>query len=738
LRYVIVFFFFYIPLVSSQDIIGNVKASNDLEALNGANVILSTVQKKRGEVQSTITDIDGSFKLEKIKSGRYILSVSYTGYKTFTCEEFLLEGETINFEKIILEARNYNPTMYSVGIGDDYEIIYCVEDDSDIPVILDHHPAFDNFSMLGNTLRVYQASSELAGTFDDPSRVLYRTPGISLANDQANGIVYRGLAPDNIKWTVEGAEIVNPNHLSNAGSLSDQSSASAGGVLAVPFNVISTFSFNGQPYSSDLVNSISGVSDLRFNSRPQRFLKLGLLGMEASVSNEKGLNFQLHGRYSTVGLLSDLGVDFDGESIKFQDLFFQVKLTEHLKLTNILASSSNFHAPLEDVNLASNFKDLNEIDFQSRINIHGLSYSKNNMEHHLFFSQKKDERSLRAYPDYIESRTLNKQTKLSYRGKVKLNSLSFQLLSTLSDNVIDYENSDFDDAYLVFEPSVNNHLDFKLLDRTAVFRSSAALSYFSYYNEVSPQLSLSLQISTGENSLIDYSSSLVSQMQDPYIYGIRSQNGAYVNLDLDRKSTIANSIGFKYNAAVNILTRVFYQSFFSLPNSSMVSPVINGIPFDYRGELLDIGKARTYGVEFMIDKEINGYYINLNATLFKTKFLEYNATNSFGFINNISLSKTYVLKNNKILKIATASHFRGGAYVNNVLSPEYFQTRLSDYFRIDLRVSYEWKKNNLTLDIQNLTNRLNDAYYYYEALIDDIALEKQLGTIPILSFKRFF
>ena len=123
-----------------------------------------------------------------------------------------------------------------------------------------YHPINKHFSYIQNALHVEPESRELAATFEDPSRVLYRHAGISLNNDQNNSIVYRGIPSEYIRWSIGGTEIVNPNHLNNAGRLSDESSPAAGGVLGIPFDVISQFSFYGNPYTGLEANALAGVS----------------------------------------------------------------------------------------------------------------------------------------------------------------------------------------------------------------------------------------------------------------------------------------------------------------------------------------------------------------------------------------------------------------------------------------------------------------------------------------------
>lgn len=64
------------------------------------------------------------------------------------------------------------------------------------------------------------------------------------------------------------------------------------------------------------------------------------------------------------------------------------------------------------------------------------------------------------------------------------------------------------------------------------------------------------------------------------------------------------------------------------------------------------------------------------------------------------------------------------------------------YFRTDLRVSVKWNRKRLTstlsLDIQNLTNRLNIYNQYYSKENKKIMSSYQTGLIPVLNYKIEF
>ncbi len=64
------------------------------------------------------------------------------------------------------------------------------------------------------------------------------------------------------------------------------------------------------------------------------------------------------------------------------------------------------------------------------------------------------------------------------------------------------------------------------------------------------------------------------------------------------------------------------------------------------------------------------------------------------------------------------------------------------YFRTDLRLSIKWNRRKLTstlsLDIQNLTNRLNIYNQSFDEEKGNISTNYQAGLIPILNYKIEF
>jgi hypothetical protein len=68
-----------------------------------------------------------------------------------------------------------------------------------------------------------------------------------------------------------------------------------------------------------------------------------------------------------------------------------------------------------------------------------------------------------------------------------------------------------------------------------------------------------------------------------------------------------------------------------------------------------------------------------------------------------------------------------------------FDQILEDYCRLDLRIYRKWnaakRSNMLSLDIQNASSEKHIVYNYYDRVQQKILGKKQLGIIPILSYR---
>ncbi|MDO8969869.1 MAG: hypothetical protein Q7U74_04215, partial [Saprospiraceae bacterium] len=221
--------------------------------------------------------------------------------------------------------------------------------------------------------------------FFDPARLAAAYPGVSQTDDGANSLSIRGNSPTGVAWRLEGVEIVNPNHLPNAGTFSDRPAAASGGVLMFSAQLLDNSSLLNGAMPAGYGNALGGVMDMHLrkgNGRRHEFTaQAGLIGLDLAAEGPMGKNgknaYLVNYRYSTVGLLGQLGVSFGDEQINFQDLSFHLnfegKRGSRWSVFGLGGLSENVFRGKADSLEAKVYKDFFDIDFESRTGVLGVS-----------------------------------------------------------------------------------------------------------------------------------------------------------------------------------------------------------------------------------------------------------------------------------------------------------------------------------------------------------------------------
>ncbi|MEL6358302.1 MAG: TonB-dependent receptor, partial [Bacteroidota bacterium] len=142
-------------------------------------------------------------------------------------------------------------------------------------------------------------------------------------------IIIRGNSPRGLLWRMEGIEIPNPNHFSEEG-------ASGGGISALSVNVLANSDFFTGAFPAEYGNAASGVFDLSLrkgnNEKREYAFQAGVLGLdlaaEGPIGAPGGASYLANYRYSTLSILSTLGVNItgDGDQTDFQDATFKIQV----------------------------------------------------------------------------------------------------------------------------------------------------------------------------------------------------------------------------------------------------------------------------------------------------------------------------------------------------------------------------------------------------------------------------
>ena len=666
------------------------------------------------------------------------------------------------------------------------------------------HSEISLTNQLANTILRYPA------TFNDPARAISYLAGAAVDNDQGNNISVRGNTPNALQWYLEGAEIVNPNHLSNAGTPSDRTTANGGGVLILGTNLMDKATFYKGAMSADMGGALTSVMDLRLrkgnNQKRQTTLSLGLIGIEAGTEGyfktdngqrtmdnkpRERASYLVHYRYSTIGILSKMGVPLGDEAITFQDLSYNISLPTkkagHFNIFGIHGLSDNIFAPKDS---AEGTKRLQSKDWKTEKDSQDISY-KNVMHavglrHTLTVGKKTQWTSVAAYSGFDNSRntiayrrdnTANfKQDESNVQRKLFVKSYMETPLSigalqagfaAKSETVGATNNStksniktDSSDIWL--QPFAQLEGSFNGFTYRLGLRGS--LLMLAQQSNLEP--TIGVQYAFQNNSRVSLNASRQSQVLAPNVYTFYGVGGAGVFYKTGFHLTKSNNININYTFAIGKSIAadfgVFYQRQTNVPRI-LYSPftALDGLdvtPFGlWDNDVVSTGTSQ--GIELDINRNVNakGMHWRFNTTLYKSQVDNRNARFNGRYIVNGLIGKEwqYGKNKNKFWGINGHQILRGGFWetpINESLSiknnattynnAQPFSLQLKDYIRTDISVYLKKSRakwaSTLQLDIQNLTNQQNEAWHSYDAFQKKVVTKYQLGIIPNLSYKVEF
>ncbi len=735
---------------------GVVTDAENQQPLAGATVLLMNTGR------GTQTDESGSYKFGRLPVGRYVLRVSFLGYQPVVLPEILLESGKEQVVNLSLMPSKIELDEATVSMG---------------------KPDFYNSA---EAITVEQ-TLRYAATYHDPARVATSFPGVAAANDQANGLVVRGNSPNGMQWRLEGVEIVNPNHHSNAGTFSDRATQTGGGVNILSTQMLGTSYFLSGAFPAGYGNVLSGVMDMSFRSgndeRHEFTAQAGLIGIdlaaEGPLSRKSGSSYLFNYRYSFTGLLGAMDVNFGGERIDFQDLSFKVKIpTRKMGEFGLFAMgglSSNIFTGERDSTLRETQKDLLDITFRNRMGAGGVTHNislgkRTGLRSVLVFSGLAGSRAAESYADAIPGRPVYEQdrlekSRLSFSGILthRLNPshrLKAGLYLTRQHDGIEVNGSRGSLAGNLFQPfaswqwNINSRLT-----------TEAGLHYLGYTmnhtGSLEPRASARLQVSKRQS--VSFSYGLHSQTQLPQVYLGGAATADNLHLGLTRAHHFVAGYQRYFRGNTSLKVEAYVQQLLDVPVGRYASSfsALNLVESEVRLALKNGGTGRNRGIEATFQKYLtDGYYVLVSGAVYDSRYAgsdgvwrdtRFNGGHTLSFTGG----KEFYRSNRSTWGVHARVLWLGGfrdtpidAAASSVAGTTVYRQdmaytiRMKDYFRPDLRIY--WKKNKtrynrmLALDIQNVSGTENEAFSYYDVYLKRIISQNQLGLIPILSYRWEF
>lgn len=760
----------------TQTVKGQIVDEQSGTPIIGATVVILGIDPPIGAV----TDVEGFYKIQNVPIGRQTLGISYLGYESITIPNVLVGSgkEVIMNTKLIESLEQLDEVVVTAGGNREGQ------------------PQNELATVSAISLGMDEIS-RFPATFNDPARAALTYAGVQTGGDDLlNEIVIRGNSPKGILWRLEGVEIPNPNHFTSIGS-------SAGGISMLSNNMLANSDFFTGAFPAQYGNATSGIFDLQLRQgnfeKHEHAIQAGLLGIAAAsegpISKEGKASYLFNYRYSTLALLTELGLDILGEQedIAFQDLSFKVRIpTKKFGSFSLWGlggrntyrflpdeSNGDWENDTEEQNtgvagITNVFYVGDDSYFETIIS---GSYNK--------LSNNYDSLALRLLEssDFIETQ-LRFSTyfnhKFSARNTLRvgaiLSRLGYDLTNTYWDRdqmeyVTPLDENDHAAFYQLF-----GNWQYRANDQftvnTGVHFSHFALSRNSY---IEPRLGFKWD---RKSYIISGGMGLHSRMETIALYTARQYNddGSFVqnNKDLGFTQAFHSALGFEkmLKPKLRFKAEIYYQHLYNVPVwpndttsdfSLLTFSTLNTFDGYTSDELSNDGTGKNYGLELTLEKFLsNGFYMLSTASIYKSKYtgsdgVERSTQFDGGYIYNFLAGKEFKVgkSGNNTISINGKFIFAGGkrqAPINLVRSrnegrtvlafEDNFALKLDGYFRMDMGISYRKNRKKTTsvisLDIQNVTQRSNEFFRFYNAGRGRVQSDSQVSFFPNLSYRIEF
>lgn len=767
---------------TTQTIRGQVTDDVSKTSLPGVNIV---VINENNAILGGSTDVDGNFRISNVPLGRHTIQVTFVGYETQTIPNVLVTAG----KEVVL---NFS-LRESVGQLDEVVVTSNSSDDK---------------TLTNNDLAVVSARSfnvddtkRYAGALGDPSRMAANFAGVVGGNDSRNDIVVRGNSPLGMLWQLEGMNIPNPNHF---GAL-----VSTGGpVSMLNNNNIDKSDFMTGAFPAQYGNAVASVFDIRLkdgNNEKHEFLgQMGFNGFEAGaegpISKKSKSSFIINYRYSTLGLFKAIGIDFGAGSNTpiYQDINFKLTFPTNKGKFTVFGvgglSSIDLLGSDADLGKGDNLYGSENYDSypRYRTGIVGTSYEWNISEKTfakitLGFSGSREQLKLDSLVRDINEDVIEKYRRADTKFETQKGSLVFLTRTKFnSKNSITsgfYIDAQGVDLYQkIFYPNVNKDtIRVDVTDNTQLYQAHSTwkhrfntkfssqvglhLQGYSLNRQVTVEPRLSVQYIPNERHAISLGYGVHNQVQSVYTSFAQIKTDAgydLTNKDLDFTTSqhFVATYDWNINEYLRFKAETYYQELSNIPveiKRSSYSAINTGAAFvpSYKGNLVNKGTGRNYGVEFTLERFFNrGFYFLLTTSLFDSKYkgsdgVERNtAFNTRYVVNGLVGREWRVGANRNFFSVNLKVTTIGGKYLTPLdferskqtgreiyKENEAFSEQQKSYFRTDLRFAYrrEYKRSTLELsiDLQNLTNRQNIFSQIYNPRTNSIVDQYQQSFFPV-------
>jgi len=759
----------------TQTIRGTVVDKISKGTLPGASVILLNSDPMIGAT----TDEEGNFKLSQVPVGTYTIRVSFIGYKDIT-----LPNVIVNSGKEV---------VLTVPIEEDIthltEIVIT-------PDVEKNKPINDMATVSTRTFSV-EETRKFAAAVNDPARAAVSFAGVVSTDDGSNSISIRGNSPVGLLWRMEGVDIPNPNHFASVGS-------SGGGISILSSQLLANSDFSTGAFPAEYGNALAGVFDLNLrkgnNEKREYTIQAGFLGTDIAAEGPFSKNYRgsylINYRYSTLSMLSKIGVNVGDAVTNFQDLSYNFYLpTKRFGNFSLFGfgglSDQKQNADRDSSKWEEDYERYNNKYFsntgaagvkhaitlnpntyiQSAVvvsgNDHGYEEARLDKDYVPQFNYRSNYINKKITISSVINNKLNAQHSL--RSGIYFNRYHFNLQQRERNNETNQIEQPLDSKVNMSTVQLFTQWNFRATEKLT-FNTGVHMLRLVDNNTTSVEPRFSAKYELTEKQSVSIGYGLHSQTQPIGVYEaqVEQQDGSFIqpnkNLGFNKSHHFVLGFDRSLTKHLHVKAETYYQRLFNIavendPASSQSTLVVEeGFTTD---PMVNKGVGRNYGVELTLEQFMhNNLYFLLSASIYNSEYkaldevwrnTRFNGRNAVSF----TAGKEFMWKKNRVFGLNVRTIYTGGFWTTPIdlaKSQELGEThfieslayseQLPDYFRTDVRFSLKRNRakstTTLSLDLQNATNQKNLGGQFYEVRSGEIKKWYMMPLLPILSYKIEF
>ncbi|MBL7682660.1 MAG: TonB-dependent receptor [Flavipsychrobacter sp.] len=764
----------------TQKVHGIVTDAASKQPLTGVVVILQSNTQI-----NAVTDETGSFTLSNVPLGRQSFIFKMVGFEDYAVTETpVISGKELDLNISMNESLRKLDEVTVKATGKD------------------RIKPINEFATVSARTFSVEETRRYAAAFSDPARMVQNFPGVSNAGDMDNSIVVRGNSPKGVLWRMEGIEIPNPNHFTsqgasggavsmlNANTLGNSDFYTGAFVPEIGNALSGAFDLNLRTGNNKRAEHTVSIGTLGLE-----------LATEGPFSKNSKGSYLVNYRYSTLALLKSF-IDVGQAIPAYQDGSFKVNLPTEKAGTftiwglggyniatntpdkdsskwdddnpNIKFDSRNHmftggvshqyfvkkDAYIKTVISASQDKSTNDADTlnpaseYARVSVQKSGMTNNALRASVMYNQK------------ISSRHTYRAGIIGQYWSYNLKQQYFDFSDDTWRNILDGEgNTQYYQAYIQWKTRISEHFS----ATGGVHGSYLALN--SKYS-IEPRASVTYQANKNKVTL---AAGLHSKPEHISTYMFQNagigQAVTHPNKNLDLQRAFHGVLGYETSLPfkTRLKAEVYYQHLYNIPvekDSTSGFSIINATDvYSLLGTkpLVSEGTGTNYGIDLSLERPFaNNYYVLATGSVFKSTYTDYagrefNTRFNRGYTFNIVGGKEFKLNHSgrKLIGLNGKVLANGGSRESVIdvaksrtsgkaeyVQGQYFTTQVPAYFRIDGGIYYKVNNKRAThtiqLDVQNITNRKNFFFSYYDDKSGSIKTINQLGLFPNISYRIEF